>query len=125
MLRVAAAALCTLLAGLLIRQKNAELALALSVGAVAVIALASLRMGAGLDELRALLRDRFGLSETYMQPMLKCLAAAIVTRLTADLCRDHAQGAAAAAVELAGCLCALGVVMPLLVSMLKMVGDFL
>lgn len=124
-MRVAAAALCALVAGLLIRQKNPELALTLSVGAVAVITLAALRMGTGLNDLRVLLRERFGLSEIYMQPMLKCLATAIVSKLTAELCRDHAQTAAAAAVELAGSLCALGIVMPLLVTMLKMVGDFL
>ena len=125
MLRVAAATLCALCAALLIRQKNPELALLLSIGSVAVITLAALRMATGLGQLRALLQERFDLDETYMQPILKCLAVAIVTKLTAELCRENAHAAAAAAVELAGSLCALGIVMPLLETMLKMVGDFL
>ena len=48
-----------------------------------------------------------------------------MTRVTADLCKDASQNAAASAVELAGTFCALGIIMPLLLTMLKMVGEFL
>lgn len=123
--RVTAAAVCTLISCLLLRRTNPELASALSIAAVALILLASLGLSAGLKELKDLLRGRFGLSETMMQPVLKCVAAGIVSRLTADLCRDASQTAAASAVELAGTLCALGIIMPLLLTMLKMVGDYL
>ncbi len=125
LLRVSAAALCALLLCLLLRRTNPELSALLSMTVCVGILFASLRLGTGLQELRELLRTRFGLSETYVQPVLKCVAAAVVTRLTAELCRDSSQAAAAAAVELAGTLCALGVILPLLVTMLKMLGDFL
>ena len=89
------------------------------------IALASLRLGEGLRELNDLLRDRFGLPESALRPVLKCMAAAVVTKLTADLCRDASQTAAASAVELAGTLCALGILLPLLTTVLKMLESFL
>ena len=125
MLRISAAAVCALLSCLLLRRTNPELAAALGIAAVGMILLAALNMGSGLKELRETLRDRFQLKETMMQPVLKCVAVGIVTRLTADLCKDSSQNAAASAVEVAGSFCALGIIMPLLVSMLKMVGDVL
>ena len=125
MLRISAAAVCALLSCLLLKRTNPELAAALGMAAVGMILLASLNMGSGLKDLRDTLRDRFQLKETMMQPVLKCVATGIVTRLTADLCKDSSQNAVASAVEVAGSFCALGIIMPLLVSMLKMVGGFL
>lgn len=123
--RVAAAAVCAVLTGLLIRRTNPELAALLGIGTVTVILLTSVGIVAGFRQLTELMRESFGLSETYIQPVLKCVAAAILTKLTADLCRDSSQSAVAAAVELAGILCALGILMPLLITMMKTVGGFL
>lgn len=123
--RIAAAAVCTLMIGLILRRTNPELSALLSLAAIVMIVLSSLRVGSGLRELTELLHKSFGLTETYILPVLKCVAAAIVTRLTADLCRDASHTATASAVELAGTFCALGVIMPLLISMLKMIGGFL
>ena len=125
MLRVCAAAVCALLSCLLLRRTNPELAAALSIAAVGMILLAALNLLSGLRELKDTLRERFQLSETMMQPVLKCVAVGIVTRLTADLCKDASQSAAASAVELAGTFCAFGIVMPLLMTMLKMVVGLL
>ena len=125
MFRVSASVICVLLVSLLIRRTNPEMAALLGLAVVAVILLASLRLSSGIQELHGFVRDKFGLSDTVMQPVIKCVAAAIVTRLTADLCKDSSQSAAAAAVELAGSLCALGIIMPLLMTMLRMVGGLL
>jgi stage III sporulation protein AD len=124
-IRIAAAAVTATLAALLIRRTNPELAALLSIGTVLVLLFFSLQLGGALTELRALLRDDFSLSESYTRPLLKCVAAAVITKLTADLCRDSAQTAAASAVELAGTLCILGIITPLLISALRMVGAYL
>ena len=58
-------------------------------------------------------------------PLIKCCAAAIVAKLTADLCREASQGAAASAAELLGVLCALGAAMPLIGNMLSAIGEML
>lgn len=123
--RISAAAVCALVIGLLLKRTNPELSALLSVAVMAMILLAALRLSSGFQELLGLLRSQFGLTETMIQPVLKCVAAAIVTKMTADLCRDASQTAAASAVEIAGTVCALGIIMPLLISMLKMAGGFL
>lgn len=124
-LRVCAAAVCALLTALLLKKTNPELALLLTMSAVLVIAAAGLAMTQGLRQLRELLSDSFGLSERYALPVLKCVAAAIITKLTAELCRDASQSATAAAVELAGTACALGILSPLLIHLLKTLGGWL
>ena len=67
----------------------------------------------------------FGLSETLIKPVIKCVAVAIITKMTADLCKDSSQAAAASAVELAGTVCALCIIMPLLMSMLTAIGGMI
>lgn len=123
--RIAAAAVCALLCALLIRRTNPELAALVTVAAVVVMLFLALPLAEGIGELRALMTESFGLNESALRPLLKCVAASVVTKLTADLCRDASQAAAASAVELAGTLCALGVVMPLLIGVLRMAVSFL
>ena len=53
------------------------------------------------------------------------LLCALVAKLTADLCREASQNAAASAAELLGVLCALGAAMPLIGSMLAAVAEML
>ena len=125
MMKAAAAALLSLLAVTMIRRSNPELAALLSIAAVVVILLSAVGMSEGLQELQQTLRDDFGLNLISVLPVVKCVATAIVTRLTADLCRDHAQSAAAAAVELTGSFVALGIVLPLVFSVLRLIGCFL
>ena len=123
--RVSAAALSMLILIMLLKKSNPELSVLLSLTAVILMLFASLKSNGDFSELGNLLRSQFGLNESYIRPVIKCVAAAVVTKITADLCRDSSQSAAASAVELAGTLCAIGIMMPLLLTMLKMVGAYL
>ena len=124
-LRSAALALCSGFAALLIRRSAPELNLPLSAITVLVILLASVGFLQGIRVLSDSVRENFGVAESYTLPMLKCLAIALVTKFTADLCRDAAQAAAASAVELAGTACALGVILPLVTALLRTIGGLL
>ena len=86
------------------------------------ILLSSLGVLNGLRELREQIDRILGKGETLVAPVLKCLAIAVVTRFSADLCRDSAQHAAASAMEFAGTVCAVTTVLPLLMSVLKIIG---
>lgn len=123
--RAAALALCAAFAALLLRRSAPELTLALSAVAAAVILAAAVGFLRGIGDLADTARRSFGVAETYTLPMLKCLGIALVTKLTSELCRDASQSAAAAAVELAGAACALGVVLPLLNALLQTIGGML
>lgn len=121
-LKASAAALTAAIVCLLIKRGNPEISLLLSICTVSLILIAALGFAEGIRELASAVKTVAGSSETLAAPVLKCVAIAIVTRVTAELCRDSSQGASAAAVELAGTICAMSVALPLILSMLNMIG---
>ena len=123
--KAAACAILAAMVGLLLKKQNPETALLL--GAVTVLGILSASMGVldGLRELRKLVSELLGGGEAYLAPVVKCLVIGIVTRFAADLCKDSSQSAAASAVELAGTVSAVTVVMPLLTSVLKLIGGLI
>jgi stage III sporulation protein AD len=65
------------------------------------------------------------LSSAVFVPMLKTIAIGIVTKLTADLCRDAKETGIASLVELAGAAAALCVALPLLKSVLSTMASLM
>ena len=120
--KAAAAALTASAAALLIKRANPEISLLLGASTAALIAMAAMGFAKSLRELSDVVCNISGTAAAFTAPVLKCAAVAIVTKLSAELCRDASQGAAAGAVELAGTVCALSIAMPLVMSMLKMIG---
>ena len=112
-------------AALLIRKSNPEMSLSLSVAALVMV------FGAALTLLRPVrvawekAQELYGVSDVFLLPVVKCCAAAFVAKLTADLCREASQNAAASAAEVLGVLCALGAAMPLIDNMLSAIGEML
>ncbi len=121
LLRLAGAcAVCLPLAALL-RRREPELALVLTAAALLLALVHSLAAAAPLlEELRSLM-VRAGLEEARLGILLRCLGAAVVTRITAGLCRDGGSQALAEAVELAGALAGLAIAFPLVRSVVELV----
>ena len=107
---------------LLIKRSNPEMAFSVSSAAIAVLLLGTLGLAASLGDMVRSARNILGVSSTLIQPVIKCVGIAAVTRIASELCRDASQSAIAAAVEIAGTLCAAAVAMPLLLSMIEMIG---
>lgn len=98
----------------LLRRKTPEQALLLTMAILAAALAQCMRVGAPLlEEMRSLFR-RAGIELTYVSILLRTLAAALVTRLGADLCKDGGSQALASAVETAGAVAALVIALPLL-----------
>lgn len=98
----------------LLRRKTPEQALLLTIAILAVAMAQCMRAGAPLlEELRSLF-ERAGIELTYVSILLRTLAAALVTRLGADLCKDGGSQALASTVETAGAVAALVIALPLL-----------
>ena len=123
--KAAALALTAALIGIVLRRTNPELSLLLSICTVVLIMGAALGFAKSFIELAQTVQRIFGVSETLIKPVLKCVAVAIITKMTSDLCKDSSQAAAASAVELAGTVCALCIIMPLLMSMLTAIGGMI
>ena len=123
--KAAALALTAALIGIVLRRTNPELSLLLNICTVVLIMGAALGFTKSFTELAQTVQRIFGVSETLIKPVLKCVAVAIITKMTSDLCKDSSQAAAASAVELAGTVCALCIIMPLLMSMLTAIGGMI
>ena len=124
-LKAAALALTAALIGIVLRRTNPEMTLLLSVCTVVLIMGAALGFAQSFTELAQAVQRIFGVSETLIKPVIKCVAVAIITKMSADFCKDASQASAASAVELAGTVCALCIIMPLLLSMLTAIGGMI
>jgi stage III sporulation protein AD len=123
MIKCAALALTATIIGLLVKRTNPEMAILLSLTVIIVILYATMSYGKKITELAELIRDMTSGTELIISPVLKCVGIGAITKITTDLCKDAAQSSTAAAVDMAGTLCAIGVSVPLIVSMLKMIGE--
>ena len=123
--KIAAAAVAAALCAVVVRRQSPELALALGIGACALIVLSCSETLAGLVELADKLAETGGLSARVVEPVLKTAGIAIVARLAADFCRDAKEGGLASAVELAGTALALAAAMPLMTAVLDVLTQLL
>lgn len=124
-LQCTAAAVFSALTALLLKRYHPELSFSLSALTLALILLSALRMLTGAGDLIRSVRSMLGAEAEQLQPVLKCLGIAAVSRFGAALCRDASQGALASAVETAGLLCAAAVAVPSVLAMVGMAASFL
>ena len=106
-------ALCLL--PILVLRKNAPeqaLLLVLAIGAVVLARVLALAAPL-LEQLRTLF-DQAGVDSSHVSILLRTVAAALVSRLCGDLCRDSGSQALGTVVELAGAAAALLIALPLL-----------
>ena len=114
MLKLPVLCVACLLPVILLRKNAPEQAMLLTLAILAVVMARCLEQAAPLlDELRALFA-RAGVETAYVSILLRTAAAAVVTRLCADLCKDGGSQALASAVKLAGAAAALLIALPLL-----------
>jgi len=104
----------------LLRKKTPEQALLLTIAILAVTAARCLSLALPLLEEVRTLFERAGIEALYLSILLRTLAAALVTRLCADLCKDGGSQALASAVEIAGAAAALAIAMPLLKAVIEL-----
>lgn len=120
LLKLAALCAVCILPVVLLRKQTPEQALLLTIAILAVAAARCVSLAMPLmEELRALF-DRAGIEPIYLSILLRTLAAALVTRLCADLCKDGGSQALASAVETAGAVAALAIAMPLLKAVVEL-----
>lgn len=110
------AALCVicLLPATLLRKQSPEQALLLVLAALAVVLARCLTLAMPLlEEMRGLFRQA-GIEPDYISILLRTVAAALVSRFCADVCRDGGSQTLATAAETAGAVAALAISLPLI-----------
>ena len=125
MVKIAAIAVAAALCAVVVKKNVAELGMVLALCAGAIILSCSLGALEGVKELMDTLADTAGLSPAVLAPVVKTGGIAVLTRVSAELCRDAKEGGIAAFVETAGAAAALFVSLPLLKTVLSMVTGLL
>lgn len=124
LIRLAGVCVACLPLAALLRRREPELALLLTAAALALTLGRSLAAAVPiLEELRSL-ADRAGLDAAQLGVLLRCLGAALVTKLCAGLCRDGGSQTLAEAVELSGALAGLTIAFPLVRAVVELVLGF-
>lgn len=123
--QVVALGIVAALCAAVVKKQTPDMALVLTLCAVALIL--SCALGA-LGPVRALmdtLAQRAGLSAAVLSPVVKTVGVALLTRVAAELCRDGGEGGIAAAVEVAGAGCALVICLPLFEAVAQLILELL
>lgn len=124
-MQITAVCLALLPVVLLVKKAAPEQALLLTAAVLAAAGLAFVGLAAPAVERMRALFDQAGLDSGHTAILLKTLAVSIVTRLCADLCRDSGSQALGSAVELAGSLTALLLLLPLLEAVTALLQGYL
>lgn len=124
-IKVAAAAVAAAVCAVVVRKQAPELGLVLAACAGAVLLLYCSGALRSVVELMDKLMEAGGISPQVVGPVVKTAGIAIVTRLSADFCRDAKEGGLASAVELAGTALALAAVLPLMTAVVDALAGLL
>ena len=117
-------AVCTV-AAIVIKRGSGEMALLLSLAVCCAVLAPVLGMASEAVEAMKSAAAAAELSPTIAEPVLKCVGLGVITRLSADICRDGGQSAVASAVETAGAVGAVCCALPLARMLLKMLEGLL
>ncbi len=124
-LKIAALAVTAALCAVTVKKHVPELGIVLAMAAGALLlgfALEALgQVAAVLDRLA----DMTGLEPAVLSPVVKTVGISLVTRWTAEICRDAKEGGIASFVETAGAALALLAALPLVEAVLSMVSELL
>ena len=122
---IAALAVAAALCALVVKREAGGVALVLGLAAGAVILGQVLGAAEAVRALMDELGERAGLSPAVLDPVIKTVGIAILTRISSEVCRDAGESGIAAAVETAGAVLALWIALPLLRAVLDTVTSLL
>jgi stage III sporulation protein AD len=122
LIKIAAIAVTGAVLGLVIKKNSPEMAIMLT------ISLAVLALYLAFDTIKSVtdfissLANAAKISPAVLTVVLKTVGISIVTKLSADVCRDAGQASAATGIELAGSFAALYIALPLFKTVMDMIG---
>lgn len=124
-IKVAVTGMMAAVCAMVVRKQVPELSILLAVCAGAMILLLCSGALSSVREFMDELVETGGLTPEVITPVVKVTGIAIMTRLSADFCRDAKEGGVATAVEAAGSVLALLTVIPLMSAVLTLLGELL
>jgi len=108
---------------LIIFKTNPEYSTVLIIAVCAAIVGLAMKAFSSVKEVIELIEIESGFSSAYIAPILKCVGIGITARMGSDICKDSKQEAVASSIEICGAVCALYVSLPLIKTLLRMIGE--
>lgn len=124
-LKLAAVAIIAAICAVVVKKNVQELGLVLALAAGVLLLSYSLEAIQSVRDLLDMLADTAGLEPAVLAPVIKTVGIAIVTHVSAEVCRDAKEGGLASFLETSGAACALFVALPLVRAVLDMVMGLL
>ncbi|SBW03533.1 Stage III sporulation protein AD [uncultured Eubacteriales bacterium] len=124
-LKLAAVAIIAAICAVVVKKNVQELGLVLALAAGVILLSYALGAIQSVRDLLDMLADTAGLEPAVLAPVIKTVGIAIVTHVSAEVCRDAKEGGLASFLETAGAACALFVALPLVRAVLDMVMGLL
>lgn len=125
MITVTGMAVITVALGTVLKQKNPEYALMLSLLTGVLIIGMMLTAAVPLFERITALLSASGAKAEYVEILFKALGLCFITQIACDSCRDLGETAVAAKVETAGKIAVLLISLPLFERILSIVGSLI
>ena len=123
--KIAALAVAAAICAFVVRQNAREIGLVLALLAGALILGQALGAVEAIWALLEELGERAGLSPAVLDPVIKTVGIGILTKISAEVCRDAKESGIAAFVETAGAALSLYVALPLIRAVLDTVSELL
>ena len=124
-IRVAIAGIVGSVLSLVLRRGAPEIGLILAVAASLLILIVGMELTSTILSFARVLQNAASLSPALITPVFQTVGIGILTKLSADVCRDAGQGAIAGAVELSGTVAAIYIALPLMQAVFEMIGRLL
>ena len=110
---------------LVIKRGSPEVSLVLAMAVSLLVLAFAIEIITAILEFLDVIRDAAELSPAVTGPVIRTVGISILTRLAADTCKDAGQGGIAAAVEISGTVAAIYIALPLMRTVLDMIGRLL
>lgn len=119
--KICTVAIISSFSALLLKSREPELSMLLTVCAAFVILLAAFKLGENLKTVLSIIDQNTDVSYIYITPIFKCMIIGIAVKLASSVCADGSQKTLASALEFCGTLCALTVSMPVLTEFISVI----
>lgn len=124
-MQIAAIGVAAALCAVVVKKQAPEIGTIVGLLAGILILLLSYPALKSIKELMTTLSETADLAPAVLNPVIKTVGIAIVTKLAAEICRDAKEGGIASFLETAGAALALVVCVPLIEAVLSMIGELL
>jgi len=109
----------------MLRKSVPEIGLILAIAATLLIVIVGMQVVSAVLDFARVLQTAANLSPALLMPVFQTVGIGILTKLSADVCKDAGQGAIAGAVDLAGTIAAIYIALPLMQMVFEMIGGLL